>query len=38
MEVIMNFHSKKTQRIISAVIVAIIILTFVLTYVLSVLQ
>ncbi len=31
----MNFHNRKTQRIISGVIVVIMILTFVVTYVLS---
>jgi hypothetical protein len=34
----MNFHNKKTQRIISSVIVVVMILTFVASYVLSVLN
>jgi len=31
----MNFHNKRTQRIISGIIVVVMIMTFVVTYVLS---
>ncbi len=34
----MNFHNKKTQRIISIVIVSVMILTFLASYVLSVIS
>ncbi len=34
----MNFHNKKTQRVISSIIVVVMILTFVASYVLSVLN
>ena len=34
----MNFHNKKTQRIISTVIVVVMVLSFVASYVLSVLN
>ncbi len=34
----MNFHSKKTQRIISTIIVVVMVLSFVASYVLSVIN
>ncbi|MDF2510372.1 MAG: hypothetical protein K0S04_238 [Herbinix sp.] len=34
----MNFHNKKTQRIISTIIVVVMVLTFMASYVLSVLN